>query len=272
MGKQSSLGPELYDKNYYLNSLPGLEHAENPEVIDEAVGDVIRVGNIKPGQRILDFGCGRGTCAIALARYGCVVVGADFSQDAVDFARGYLKRFPEDLQKRVSFLRLEMKNLGFEQEFDAVVLNQVYEHLQDWELEVLMQKLKRALKPGGTLVISTPNLNYERFLYPLKRMIELPFKAVKMVLRILRGKSKHSGSVSQFFGELFKIQYPESEHTQLHINLQTPGSIKQFMEKQGFRVRVECVDPHSNPISLITRRWWGKTIWLSGTPYTIHRP
>lgn len=236
MEKQSGLGPELYDKNYYLHSLPGLEHAENPDVIDEAVSETIRVGNIKPGQRILDFGCGRGTCAIALAKYGCTVVGVDFSQEAIDFARGYIKRFPEDLQKRVSFSRLEIKNLGFEQEFDAVVLNQVYEHLQDWELEGLMQKFKKALKPGGALVISTPNLNYERFLYPLKRIIEFPFKTIKMMLRILRGKSKHSESIGQFFGELFKIRYPESEHTELHINLQTPGSIKKFMQKQGFLV------------------------------------
>lgn len=272
MEKKPGLGPELYDKNYYRHSLPGLEHSENPELIDEAAPEMVRIGKIKPGQHILDFGCGRGTCAMALARYGFTVVGIDFSQDAVDFAREYAKRFPDEIQKRVSFLRRSMNEVTFEQKFDCICLNQVYEHLHDWELEVLMQKFKRALKPDGVLIISTPNLNYERFLFPLKRIIELPFKTIKMLLRILRGRSKHTQSAQQFFGELFKIRYPESEHTRLHINLQTPASIKQFMQKQGFRVHVECVDSHANPITSLLRPWWGKTIWLSGTPYSIHRP
>ncbi|MBI4372618.1 MAG: class I SAM-dependent methyltransferase [Candidatus Omnitrophica bacterium] len=264
MKKPPALSPELYGKDYYLHSLPGLEHLD-PGAVDPAVIETIKFGRIQSGHRVLDFGCGRGQLVIALAQKGSSVLGVDFSQDAIDFAREYARRFPDAVQNRVEFKQMTMEELNFEAQFDVIVFNQVYEHLHDWELEILIAKFKRALKPHGCLVISTPNLNYIRYLFPLKRLLEFPFKIVKQILRLLRGKKKHASSVKSFLKELFKIAYPESEHTRLHINLQTPGSIKKFMEQQGFRVTLECVDRHHNLLSLATRPWWGETIWISAS-------
>ena len=263
MEEQHAIGPELYDRSYYLRSLPGLEHLEDPEVIDTAAEETIRFGSIKAGDRVLDFGCGRGSLAIVLAKEGSSVLGVDFSRDAIDFAQEYRKRFAEEIQKRTEFRLMTMDELNWEGEFDVIVLNQVYEHLHDWELEILLSKLKRALKATGTLVISTPNLNYIRFLYPLKRLSEFPFKAIKEILRFFRGRSKHASSLKAFLREIFKIRYPESEHTRLHINLQTPGSIRKFMERRGFSVTVECIDRRHNLLSRATCKWWGETIWLA---------
>jgi len=263
MKKPPPLGPELYDKDYYLHSLPGIEYIDKIDAVDPVVTDTIRFGAIRPGQYILDFGCGRGALVIALAKKGCTTVGVDFSQDPIDFACEYLKRFPEDIQKRVELKRMETENLNFESEFDVIVFNQVYEHLHDWELDNLIPKFKQALKPRGILVISTPNLNYIRYLFPLKRILQLPFKIIKETLRVLRGKSKHVSSLKAFFKEIFKIRYPESEHTRLHINLQTPDSIQKFMEQKGFQISLECVDRRTNLLSRATQKWWGETIWLS---------
>ena len=263
MEKPESLSPKLYDKDYFLKSLPGIEYLDQMDIVDPAAEDTVRFGSIEAGFHVLDFGTGRGTLAIALAQRSSTALGVDFSQDAIDFAREYIKRFPQDIQNRVEFRRMDASELNFEFRFDAIVFNQVYEHLHDWELEILIQKFKRALKANRTLVISTPNLNYIRYLYPLKRILELPFKIIKEILRVLRRKSKHASSLPAFLKEIFKIKYPESEHTQLHINLQTPHSIRRFMEHQGFQSRVTCVDRHKNLISVITRPWWGETIWVS---------
>lgn len=263
MEKPRASSSELYDKNYYLHSLPGLEHLAMEDVLDLALDDTMHFGPIAPGDHILDFGCGRGALVIALAKRGCTALGVDFSKDAIDFACEFLKRFPEEIQKRVELKQMNIADLNSEREFNAIVFNQVYEHLYDWELEVLMEKFRSALKSNGVLVISTPNLNYIRYLYPLKRILEFPLKVVKELLRILRRKSKHASSVKTFFKEIFKIRYPESEHTRLHVNLQTPSSIRKFMEWKGFRVNVKCVDHHPHLLSLLTRRWWGETIWLS---------
>ena len=266
MEKPKPLNANLYNKNYYLKTLPGLEHLEKMDVIDPAVTDTIRFGHIVPENHVLDFGCGRGALAIALAKRGSTVVGVDFSQDAINFASEYLKRFPEEVGRRVRFFRMEMSELNFKAEFDAIVFNQVYEHLHNWELEILLSKFKHSLKQNGILVISTPNLNYIRYLFPLKRIADFPFKVIKEIFRVIRGKSKHASSLKAFFKEIFKICYPESEHTRLHVNLQTPRSIRNFLETHGWRIQVECVDLHTNLMSLAARRWWGETIWCSCQP------
>ncbi|MBI1978118.1 MAG: class I SAM-dependent methyltransferase [Candidatus Omnitrophica bacterium] len=268
MKKPPALSPELYDRDYYLNSLPGMEHLEQEEMLDSALEDTVRMGRIKAGEQVLDFGCGRGALAIALAKRGCKTVGIDFSKDAIRFASELRKRFSEDIQRRVQFERMEAKDLAWKNEFDVIIFNQVYEHLYDWELEILIAKFKEALKPAGRLVISTPNLNYIRFLYPLKRVTEFPFKLTKEILRLIRGRSKHAASFKTFLKEISKIKYPESEHTLLHINLQTPHTIRTFMEAHGFHTELECVDHHPHVLSLATCPWWGETIWLSCKPQT----
>lgn len=257
-----SLGPELYDQDYYLKSLPGLKYLERG-ILDPAILETIRFSNAKAGQRMLDFGCGRGNLVLELAQRGLTAVGVDFSKDAVEFAQAYAQHFSEDIKKHVQFLQLTMHELGFEREFDIVVCNQVYEHLHDWELKILIEKFKRALKLDGILIVSTPNLNYIRYLYPLKRILEFPFKLLKESLRVVRGKSKHTASFGAFVKEIFKIKYPESEHTRLHINLQTPNSIRKFLEEMGFAIQVTCIDYHKNLISRATQSWLGETIWVA---------
>jgi 2-polyprenyl-3-methyl-5-hydroxy-6-metoxy-1,4-benzoquinol methylase len=261
--KRRGLGPELYNEHYFRHTLPGIEHLENPELIDGATPDTVRFGNIRTGAHILDFGCGRGSLAVALAHRGCFVTGVDYSQDALRFAEAFKEKFSHDIQDRVHYLHRSMSELDFQSEFDTIVLNQVYEHLYDWELDILLRKFREALKPDGTLVISTPNDHYIRYLFPTKRIINLPTKIVKESVRVLRGKSRHADSMSKFVREIFKIRYPESEHNQLHINMQTPSSMKKGLERAGFMASVTCVDRHKNWISILTRRWWGETIWAT---------
>ena len=266
MDKPAGLSPSLYDKDYYLKSLPGRAYLERMDVLDPAINDTVCLGEIQPGDRVLDFGCGRGALVIALAKRGCRVTGVDFSQDAIRFANEFLKQFPNEIKTRVEFRQMDMSGLNFEREFDAIVFNQVYEHLRDWELDSLLSKFGRALKTSGTLVISTPNLNYIRFLFPLKRIANFPFKVAKEILRLIHGRSKHAGSVGTFLKEIFKIRYPESEHTRLHVNLQTPTSIRRFVEAHGFQTVVVCVDPHKDLLTFLARKWWGETIWVSAQP------
>jgi 2-polyprenyl-3-methyl-5-hydroxy-6-metoxy-1,4-benzoquinol methylase len=260
--RPKGLSAALYDEFYYRHSLPGMEHLNDPNVIDEAGSDTIEVGAIKAGQNVLDFGCGRGACAIVLAQHGCHVLGVDYSSSAIKFANNFRTRFPSEIQEKVTFQKVTSEELEFKNKFDVIVFNQVYEHLYDWELETLFLKFKTALKKTGALVISTPNLDYVRFLYPLKRLTNLPFKILKETARVFRGTSKHATSFHKFLKEIFKIQYPKSEHTRLHINLQTPRSIQTFLSKQGFDVKVKCIDRHKNLLSLATERWWGETIWV----------
>ncbi len=71
---------------------------------------------IRPGQRLLDVGCGPGRHAHAFAAAGVEVVGVDISQHFVDLATDTA---PQGLP--VSFRRLDARDLPFDDEFDVAI-------------------------------------------------------------------------------------------------------------------------------------------------------
>jgi SAM-dependent methyltransferase len=69
---------------------------------------------LRPGDRVLDVGCGPGRHAHALGRRGMVVHGVDISERFVELAR-------VDAPRSVTFERLDARALPFEEEFDAAI-------------------------------------------------------------------------------------------------------------------------------------------------------
>ena len=96
----------------------------------------------KPGERILDLGCGTGDIASAIAGRGARVLGVDASAAMVASAR---ERFPS-----LDFRQADAAELPFRGEFDAVFSHAVLHWVtQAAETAVGM---RHALKPGGRLV------------------------------------------------------------------------------------------------------------------------
>jgi SAM-dependent methyltransferase len=104
------------------------------------------------GKAVLDAGCGVGYGTRLLAQHGPErLVGADISADAL--ARG-----PSDCAELV---QADLRELPFETDsFDLVVCFEVIEHVE--EHDRVIDELRRVLRPGGTLLISSPN----RDVYP----------------------------------------------------------------------------------------------------------
>jgi SAM-dependent methyltransferase len=91
--------------------------------------------------RILDVACGTG--------YGTAwldAVGADRSREALDYAR---RRHP------AAYVQADALRLPFGRAFDAVVSFETLEHLSD--AGAFLEEARRVLKPGGLLLVSTPN-------------------------------------------------------------------------------------------------------------------
>jgi SAM-dependent methyltransferase len=100
------------------------------------------------GGAVLDAGCGEGYGTAMLGEAAASVVGLDLEPDVIDHARA---RYP-----RIRFEVADLLELPFpDATFDAVVSLQVIEHLQR-PLE-FVSECARVLKPGGALVLATPN-------------------------------------------------------------------------------------------------------------------
>ena len=94
----------------------------------------------KPGERILDLGCGDGALTVKIAAAGAQVVGVDTSKSLLVAARGRgLDARPMDGQA-----------LEYEREFDAVFSNAALHWMP--RAEEVVNGVARALKSGGRFV------------------------------------------------------------------------------------------------------------------------
>jgi ubiquinone biosynthesis O-methyltransferase len=100
-------------------------------------------------KRILDVGCGDGVLAYFLSRTGASVSGIDGSVEAVSYAK------EKNQNREIDFQVASAYDLPFaDNHFDLVVSSEVIEHIDD--VAAYLQEIKRVLKPGGSIIISTP--------------------------------------------------------------------------------------------------------------------
>ncbi|HEX2112351.1 MAG TPA: class I SAM-dependent methyltransferase [Gaiellaceae bacterium] len=102
------------------------------------------------GKRVLDLGCGEGYGTALLAETAREVVGVDYSPVAIDHARRSYAR--ENVRFVVADATALDDSLGH---FDVVTCFEVVEHVE--RDDRLFAGVARVLRPGGTLVLSTPN-------------------------------------------------------------------------------------------------------------------
>ncbi len=103
---------------------------------------------VPPAGRVLEAGVGEGYGADLLADGARQVVGLDYDPQSVRHVR---RRYPE-----VPVVRGNAVGLPFATgSFDTVLSLQLIEHL--WDQPRHVAQCARTLRPGGTLVVSTPN-------------------------------------------------------------------------------------------------------------------
>ncbi|MBN2284944.1 MAG: methyltransferase domain-containing protein [Tissierellales bacterium] len=161
------------------------------------------VSSVQDAPQILDIGCGQGhiTEKIHQSINGAQVSGLDYSVSAIEYAHEHFSQ----IDFAVGDAYDSPYSPGF---FDVVVCNNLWEHVPDPLF--LLSRIKRIMKPGGYLILSTPSR----------------YRAGNLV-RILRGN--HVAFMSRH-----------------HITEYTVGQVQEQLAYGGFEVRRMLSKPISS--------------------------
>lgn len=110
------------------------------------------IENIPNRSSVLEIGCYLGYLTLSMRKIGYEVCGIDLD----------LNQFMEEAARQKIPLKkcdLDRDAIPFgDDKFDAILFTQVLEHLNYWRLDDVLREIRRVLKPGGILILSTPNL------------------------------------------------------------------------------------------------------------------
>jgi SAM-dependent methyltransferase len=116
------------------------EYARTAPYVAKLGNDVLRLLAPKPGEQILDLGCGDGVLTAKIAHAGARVVGIDASEDMVERTRS--TGLPAEV--------MDAEELTFDGDFDAVFSNAAIHWLQ--RPDDMLKGVRRALRHDGRFV------------------------------------------------------------------------------------------------------------------------
>lgn len=225
----------LYDgKNYSKDEIQKmLEHGSMQDQAKQD-GRVRHTLKLIEGKNVLDVGCAAGGLSRAIAEMGFNVHAIDVLEESIKIA----KEFNSIEGKTHYEVRDLLKNPFPENSFDCVTFLETIEHVEN--PATYIKEFYRILKPGGFLILSTPNAtSLKNIIYALSH----------------RRKSKRSTVAKEIAVE------PRSVGTQLeHIyNWDFPTLIR-LVDRCGFEY-VEHVFARSGPVVI---PFFGRKIQLIG--------
>ena len=115
-------------------------YARNARFVSDLGAGVFELLAPRPGEQVLDLGCGDGALTEKLVAAGCRVIAIDNSAEQIVAARA----------RGLDARRGRAETLPFNEEFDAVFSNAVLHWIPD--AGAVIAAVHRALKPGGRFV------------------------------------------------------------------------------------------------------------------------
>jgi 2-polyprenyl-3-methyl-5-hydroxy-6-metoxy-1,4-benzoquinol methylase len=240
------------DKEIYENIFDGLSYYQtvgevyhtnrSKHKVHQFYVDALRN---KKDPKVLDIGCYIGTDVFMLPKTDQQVEtwAIDVSEDAIDYAKKLAKMRKE---KKIHF-GVHDANNPFKYKsnfFDVIICLEVIEHLHN--PLTFLKEMKRILKKGGTLILSTPNEGY----------------IMKSVLNLLPKGLNNQISNQR---ELDFSRHGESSHVdahvwdhEAHISVMTYQKLAELVVKSG--LKVEVVEGSS---------FFGGSRFISNSPFLL---
>lgn len=136
---------ELYNEGWSKGLACGKEQRGNLQTNLEFLE---KVDLLKPGDKILEIGCGIGSVVNHLSKRGYDVIGTDLSSEAIAYG---LEKYGNVKLEVQAAEELQFAN----ETFDVVLSFDLFEHIARIERHV--SEVFRVLKPGGYYLFQTPN-------------------------------------------------------------------------------------------------------------------
>ena len=192
---------------------------------------------VKPGNKVLDVGCGNGRMAEIFLDSQIQYLGIDDSKELIKIAK---QRFKDNSE--INFVVDNALTLNVEADsYDLALLIAVLHHIPQKDLRIkILKNIYRVIKPGGRLVISTWNLFKFRY-----------FK--KYFLHSYNLKNKiHFGawSIKDFFVPWKKSGAPQPRYTHAF----TKGEIRKLLIQTGFEIEEIYYEYQGKPVSIFKGR------------------
>lgn len=134
---------------------------------------------VRPGDLLLDMGCGAGRHAFESFRRGARVVAFDHSAAELKDVSGLFAAMRDaseagtDAASMAATTNGDALRLPFaDGTFDRIIASEVLEHVEDDELA--LEELHRVLKPGGTLAATVPSWLPEQVCWALSEQYHAP--------------------------------------------------------------------------------------------------
>lgn len=127
------------------------------KIIHREVNFIEQCLGLEKGATILDLACGTGKHAVELAKRGYAVVGYDLSLNMLALAADEA----QEQGQKLNFLQGDMREMTFDQVFDGVYSwSTSFGYFDDEKNFDVLQRMQRALRTGGILVLDIINRDY----------------------------------------------------------------------------------------------------------------
>ncbi len=115
-------------------------YAKNARFVSDLGAPLLQMLDAKPGEMILDLGCGDGALTEKIAAAGCTVYGVDSSHAQLQAARA----------RNLPVVVMDGQRLALKRRFDAVFTNAALHWMK--QAEKVVEGVVSSLKPGGRFV------------------------------------------------------------------------------------------------------------------------
>lgn len=144
-----------YTCGYYADETTCMDDAQN-----EKMDIICQKLRLKPGEKLLDIGCGWGNFAVFAAKhYGVKVTGITLSSEQKKYAQKWIS--DEDLSRQIQIRLLNYRDLGGEQ-FDKISCVGMSEHVGKAHMAHFFNCVYKSLKKGGMFLQHTITTNIKR--------------------------------------------------------------------------------------------------------------